>query len=203
MSIITFPSNIWITRMRWEQMRMDLTHTSPMSGASQGVVYGLPRWKVSVEIERMNESDTGAIKALLMKLQGQINQLALWDVGRPTPKGTITGFLTLGSAADLGDDTLTISGGTNGQTLKAGDWLGVGEGQYQQVVMVTDDATVSSGSITVNIQPPLRSAHDLGADVVYDKPKALFRLANPRQGWDYEGDKVQGFTLDLIEDWQA
>jgi hypothetical protein len=203
MSIITFPSNIYVTRMRLEQMRMDLAHTSPQSGVTQAVSYGLPRWKASIEIERLRDSDVGAVKALLMKLKGQINQLALWDLGRPAPLGTITGTLTLSSAAALGDDTLTITGGTNGQTFKAGDWIGIGSDQNQQLVMVTDDATVSTGTVTVNIQPPLRTAHLSGASVTIDKPKALFRVSNPIQGWDYEGQYVSGFTLDLIEDWQA
>jgi hypothetical protein len=189
--------------MRLDQMRMDLTHSSPQTGATQSVVYGLPRWKASIEIERLRDSDIGAVKALLMKLKGQINQLALWDLGRPAPLGTITGTLTLSSAAALGDDTLTITGGTNGQTFKAGDWIGIGSSQNQQLVMVTDDATVGSGTVTVNIQPPLRTAHLSGASVTTDKPKALFRLANPVQGWQYEGQYVSGFTLDLIEDWQA
>lgn len=203
MSIITFPSNIYVTRMRLEQMRMDLAHTSPQSGVTQAVSYGLPRWKASIEIERLRDSDVGAVKALLMKLKGQINQLALWDLGRPAPLGTITGALTLSNIAVLGDDTLTITGGTNGQTFKAGDWIGIGSDQNQQLVMVTDDATVGSGTVTVNIQPPLRSSHLSGASVTIDKPKALFRVSNPIQGWDYEGQYVSGFTLDLIEDWQA
>ena len=202
MSVITFPSNVWVSRMRWEQMRMDLSHTSPQTGVSQSVVYGLPRWKVSLEIDRMNEDDTGAIKALLMKLRGQINQLALWDVGRPKPIGTITGSLQFGSSGSLGDTSITIAGGTNGQTFKAGDWIGVGEDQTRQLVMVTDDATVSSGSVTVNIEPPLRSNHLVSAPIIIDKPTALFRIANTAQGWDSEGQYVTGFTLDLIEDWQ-
>ncbi len=203
MSIITFPSNIYVTRMRMEQMRMDLAHTSPQSGVTQAVTYGLPRWKASIEIDRLRDSDVGPVKALLMKLKGQINQLALWDLGRPYPLGTISGTLTLASSRALGDDTLVITGGTNGQTFKAGDWIGIGSAQNQQLVMVTDDATVSSGTVTVNIQPPLRTAHNSGASVTIDKPKALFRVSNPIQGWDYEGQYVSGFTLDLIEDWQA
>lgn len=203
MSVITFPNNVWVTRMRWEQMRMDLSHTSPQTGVSQSVVYGLPRWKVSLEIDRMNEDDTGTIKALLMKLRGQINQLALWDVGRPRPLGTISGSLQFGSAGSLGDTSIAITGGTNGQTFKAGDWIGVGSDQTRQLVMVTDDATVISGTVTVNIEPPLRGNHALAAPIVIEKPTALFRIANTAQGWDYEGQFVTGFTLDLIEDWQA
>lgn len=203
MSIITFPSDIYVTRMRLDQMRMDLTHSSPQTGVTQAVVFGLPRWKATIEIERMRDSDIGSVKALLMKLRGQINQLALWDFGRPAPLGTITGSLTLSASASAGATSITITGGTNGQTFKAGDWVGVGTGQNQQLCMVTDDATVSSGVVTINIEPPLRNALNSGATVTIDKPKALFRLANPQQGWEYSGEYVTGFTLDLIEDWQA
>lgn len=203
MSIITFPSNIYVTRMRWEQMRMDLSHTSPQSGVSQAVVFGLPRWKVSIEIDRMRDSDVGAVKAFLMKLRGQVNQVALYDLGRPRPLGTISGTLTLSSDRALGDTSLVIAGGTNGQTFKAGDWIGVGSGQTRQLVMVTDDATVSGGSVTVNIEPPLRGAHLSGASVTINQPTALFRLASTTQGWQYTGQYVEGFSMDFIEDWQA
>lgn len=203
MSIITFPDTIDVTRMRWEQQRMDLTHASPQSGTTQAVTYGLPRWVVSLEIDRHRDEDIGAIKALLMKLRGQINQLALWDIGRPSPIGTLSGSLTLSSNENPGSTSIAISGGTNGQTLKAGDWIGLGSDQYQELLMVTDDATVSGGAITVNVEPPVRHQHLSGATVTITKPKALFRLANARQGWDYSGVYVENFTIDLIEDWQA
>lgn len=189
--------------MRLEQLRMDLTHTSAQTGVTQAVVYGLPRWKATIEIERMRDSDVGAVKALLMKLRGQINQLELWDLGRPAPLGTISGTLTLNASASAGATSLVITGGTNGQTFKAGDWIGVGSGQNKQLCMVTDDATVSGGTVTVSIEPPLRNALNSGASVTIDKPSALFRLANSQQGWEYSGEYVSGFTLDLIEDWQA
>lgn len=203
MSIITFPNDIYVNRMRIDLMRMDLTHSSPQTGVTQAVVFGLPRWKATMEIERMRDADIGSVKALLMKLRGQINQLAMWDMGRPAPLGTIAGTLTLSASATLGATSLTITGGTNGQTFKAGDWVGVGTGQTQQLCMVTDDATVTSGTVTVLIEPPLRNALSSGASVVIDKPKALFRLASSQQGWEYSGEYVTGFTLDLIEDWQA
>ena len=197
MSIITFPDDIWVTRMRWEQQRMDLTHTSPQAGVTQAVTYGSPRWTVTLEIDRTREASAGSAKALLMQLRGQINQLALWDVARPVPLGTVSGTLTLSGSHAIGATTLTITGSSG--TVKKGDWLGVGSGQTRQLVMVVADSDASS----VTIEPPLRFAQSNGSAVVYNKPTALFRLSSARQGWDSSGIYLENLTLDLIEDWEV
>jgi hypothetical protein len=197
MSIITFPDDIWVTRMRWEQMRMDLTHTSPQAGVTQAVTYGSPRWTVSLEIDRSREASAGSAKALLMQLRGQINQLALWDIARPTPLGTISGSATLSGNHLVGATTISLSGVSG--TVKKGDWLGVGSGQTRQLVMVVADSNANS----VTIEPPLRFSQSSGTSVVYNKPTALFRLSTARQGWDSSGIYLENLTLDLIEDWEV
>lgn len=181
--------------MRWEQQRMDLTHASPAAGTTQAVTYGLPRWAVTLEIDRMRDSDIGAMKAVMMKLRGQINQLELWDIGRPKPlSGFVGTSVTLSGTHAVGATTLTLSSSV---TLKAGDWVGVGSGQTRQLLMVVAD---SSGT-SVTFEPPLRTSQSTGSAVVFDKPTALFRLSNSRQGWDYSGTYVENLSLDLIEDW--
>jgi len=85
-------------------------------------------------------------------------------------------------------------------TLLAGDLLGIGSGSKQQVVMVTQDATsTGQGNITVNFEHPLRNGFPAGTPVVWDKPKALFRLRQNRPGWEQERARVKGLKLDLIE----
>jgi hypothetical protein len=87
-----------------------------------------------------------------------------------------------------------------GLTLLAGDLLGIGSGSKQQVVMVTQDAvSTGQGNITVNFEHPLRNAFPAGATVIWDKPKALFRLRNNRPGWDYERSRAKNLKFDLVE----
>ena len=203
MSVITFPSTLKVSDAHWEQVRLDLAFNSVFG--SQGVEVDTPRWALTLEAPPMLEQESGDWQALLMNLRGQTRQLALWNTGRSAPRGTMRGTMTLNIAAEQGDTTLSIIAGTEAaKTLKSGDWLGLGTGTTQQVVMVTADATANgSGVISVTVEPPLRNGHLIAAAVTWDKPKALFRRKQSAASWDYKNVSVSGFSLDLIEDWRT
>lgn len=201
MSIIAFPTTLYASRMSWSQVRLDFAFNSAFG--SQGMEVGSPLWAVTLSSDRLYEADAGAWKSLLMQLRGQTNQLSLWDFARPAPRGTMRGTMTISTDAAQGATSLVIvATGENSKTLLAGDLIGLGSGTTQQVVMVTSDATshVSTGVITVTIEPPLRNAFVATSAVTWDKPKALFRRTQSKAGWDYESVFASGFSLDLIED---
>ena len=108
------------------------------------------------------------------------------------------------AATAQGATVMTIYASRQGsKTLLAGDYLGIGAGTTQQVVMVTADAAANaSGVITVSFEPPLRNALTAGAAVAWDRPKALFRRADSRSAWEYEPGTVKGMSLSLVEDWR-
>ena len=205
MAIITFPATLSVARLSWGLQRRDLSFASAFG--SQAVEISSPLWAVSVQFDSVKRTDagTGAWQALLLKLRGKVNQLALWNIARPAPLGTMRGAMTLNAAAIQGAVSLSIAAaGENLKTLLAGDLLGIVAGITQQVVMVTDNATAdATGLIVVNIEPPLRNGFVLGTAVVWDKPAALFRAAQSGQDWDYSGSLVTPRALELIEDWRA
>lgn len=203
MSVITFPTTLYASRLTWAQTRLDLSFTSIFG--SQSVEINPPLWEASLESDQLFEADTGAWQALLLKLRGQTNQLSLWNLARPAPLGTMRGTMTLNTAAAQGDVVLSIIEVTQAtKTLKAGDLLGLGSGITQQVVMVMTDATANgSGIISVTVEPPLRNAHLIAAAVTWDKPTVLFRRKQSQATWDYEATFARGFSLDLIEDWRG
>ncbi len=203
MAIITFPSTLSVASMSWGQKRRDVNNQSLFG--SQAIELSGPLWLTDISAIRGDDAYASAWKALLMKLQGKVNQLSMWDHMRPAPLGTMRGTLTLNSAASMGAVALSVTGGAGqaGTTLKQGDYLQLGSGITQQVVMVLDDATADgSGVIVVNTQPPLRNAFSGGASVVWDKASALFRAQNNDLMWDYSGTSVSGFSLSLQEDWR-
>lgn len=203
MSVIAFPSTLYASRLTWAQTRLDLAFNSIFG--SQSVEVNPPLWEVSLESDQMYEADAGAWQSLLMQLRGQTNQLSLWNLARPAPLGTMRGTMTLNTGAAQGATTISIIAATQAsKTLKAGDLLGIGTSTTQQVVMVMADATANgSGVISVTIEPPLRNAHLIAAEVTWDKPKALFRRKQSQASWDYETTLASGFTLELIEDWRT
>lgn len=204
MSVITLPSTFRIASMTWEQIRNDLEFRS-IFGA-QVLEASPPLWAAMLTASIYSETDSGAFQALLMQLRGKTNQLALYNLGRPSPKGTMRGTMTLNSTAAQGATTLSIvASGENSKTLLQGDLLGLGTGTTQQVVMVVADATSNgSGEISVTVEPPLRNAHSSAAAVTWDAPKVLFRCREAPAKWEYrQGTMVDGFTLNLIEDVRA
>lgn len=203
MAVITMPDTLYMSRMSWGQRRNEAT-TRSIFGA-QTIEVAAPVWIVDLEIDRLNDSESGEWKALMMRLKGQTNQLEVWDKMRPAPIGTMRGTMALSGAHAAGATSLVIDAGVGqaATTLKQGDMLGLGTGLTQQVSMVLADATANgSGVITVTVEPPLRNAFITGAAVTWDKPKGLFRRTNSDAVWDYSGVYSSGFALSLIEDWR-
>lgn len=200
MSVIAFPDNLAISKFSWEQIRMDMAFSSVMG--SQSVEVNVPLWGCSISGVPTKHAESGAWQALMLSLKGQINQLSMWNAGRPQPLGTMRGTMIANGAHAQGATTLNIIAGTEaGKTLKQGDFVGFGSGLTQQVVMVIADATADGlGQISAQIQPALRNNLADSAAITWDKPRVLFRRRNSGSGWDYAPIVVGGFTLDLIED---
>lgn len=201
MSVITFPTTLSVARQTWAQQRNDVEFRS-MFGA-QAVEVTAPLWSTSISAPVDLEINGGAWQAVLMQLRGRTNQLAMFNTGRPVPLGTMRGVMTLGTTAQGATSLVIAASGQAAKTLVAGDYLGVGSGLTQQVVMVTALATSDgSGNITVTIEPPLRNAFTSGSAVTWDRPCALFRRKTSAAQWDYEPKVVSGFSLELLEDFR-
>lgn len=201
--IITYPDSLLAAKLRWGQMPRDASFQS--SFGSQSVETALPLLKATVTPKRFNHQQYAEWETLLLKLQGRKNQLALWNLARPAPQGTMRGAMTLNVAVAQGSSSLTITAGAGqaATTLLAGDLLGLGSGTTQQVVKVLDNATADAGGIiTVAIDSALRNAFIIGAAVTWDKPKALFRRRTSETNIDYTRAQVDGEPLELIEDWR-
>ncbi len=111
-----------------------------------------------------------------------------------------------------GSTALSFEAITNGATgtVKAGDYLAIYDtsstttGKPVQLVMATEDATVSVNSgkdhYSVKIQPKLRQSaddHFIGFSSSYNKSQ--FRLANNTVEWDAGASSLYGFTFEFTE----
>lgn len=203
MSVIQFSESLERVEMTWGIKRNDSDFRSIFGSQAQEV--SAPLWEATLSAPMAPEYMSGGWKALLMQLKGRVNQIALWDMARPIPVGTMRGDMILPTGATQGDNTLSIStdASQSGKTLKQGDMLGLGTGTTQQVVMVVEDATADvDGNISVTIEPSLRNTFSASSVVTWNKPKALFRKNDSTSGWKYTGHMAEGFSLNLIEDWR-
>lgn len=210
MAVITLPSALAIASRSgntFGQRRFDLVGAGDAAGTSQVRLFGPPKWAMSLRCpEGVTINEGVEWETLLLQLRGAINHLQAWDVNRPAPRGTMRGTLTLSGAVAAGATTASITGGAGqaGTTLRKGDPLQFGTGVgTSQLVRVTADATANgSGVISVTFEPPARIAFSGGASVTWDKASAYFKSTNDGSDWNYHGTQaMQGFALDLIENW--
>lgn len=175
------------------------SNDSPLSGYSQTVSMPGAKWGWSLDFGNHGDARREAIEAFLLRLSGRQHRVSLWDLKRPRPRGTcnLSGVTVHASAAQFAE-TLQLAGCGAGNTLLAGDWIGLVSGQ---VVRVVADATANgSGQITVEVRHMLRTAVSAGSAVTLDRPTALYvrtdsGLAMPRQPGRVQPD----FSVEFVE----
>jgi len=208
MSIITLPTDVGVLRVEWGIKRFDLEHMGSDSGASQARLLAPPRWTAAlIGPEHNTAAQAAAWRDFIFSLNGRVNQLALYDLGNTAPRGTMRGTLTFSASASAGATSVSITGGAGqaATTLLKGDWLGFGQsGSSRQLVSVAADATANgSGVISLTLRQPLRYAVTSGDSVTWDKPTALFRQTTAESRWSHQASIRTGYSLDLIESWEA
>lgn len=178
MTTFAFPSLSVVepNAMTWGQRANTLVHVSPLSGQVQTVELPGARWLLSVNFAALQAADRALMEAFLARLRGQANRFTAHDFSKPVPRGTYRGTLTTSGSIAAGATAVTITGGGAAQTLLAGDKLSIGG----ELKIWTQNATANgSGVITGSVEPPFRAAISSGAAVAWDRPTALFMLAEP------------------------
>jgi hypothetical protein len=179
---------------------------SPINRARQVLARDGTRWMCELDFTNLTPIAAGRVHALIARMKGGAETVALWDFARPTPKGSAApwpggGTTTTWSGPTLWSGPTTWSGPTpptapalrtdvaagaeslptwgwaaSALVLRAGDRLGLGGRLY----MVTDDAgttTDSVGRATVSIAPPLRVAALAGDAIATTSPTTTFEIA--------------------------
>ncbi len=199
MGVIQVPVGLSVARQTWIQQRNDVEFRSMFGAQAQEA--SAPLWSTSITASLKRPA---LWQAMMLQLRGRTNQLELWNMGRPQPLGTMRGAMTMAAAAQGATSLAITASGQATKTLLAGDYLGVGAGLTQQVVMIIADAVADgTGAITVTTEPALRNAFAGGAIVTWYRPCALFRRKDSSSQWEYEPGVVKGMMLDLLEDWRA
>lgn len=144
---------------------------APNDSSEQVVDMLNDRWVFELTLPVENYADAAAVEAFLNSFRGQFNTVNAWHFARPEIRGTLAGTLTTSGSQAQGASSLVVTGGTNGQTVKAGDVFGAGG----QLLMASADATVAAGVVTIPLVNRLRAAIATGQAVTTSKPKAVFR----------------------------
>lgn len=199
--ILTWP-DFPIGAVRWYMQHQQAVYASQFG--KQAITTAAPLWKVHITGLTEDRDLARRIGLFFDKIKGYVNQVALYNIEHPEPAGTMRGDMRLYVAANQGDTSITLrSAGNAGNTLLSGDYLGLGNLVTQQVVQITDDAAADNNSvITVNLNTPLRNSFSAGDPVTWDRPKALFRLAELPEGIEFTPSYANPWSVVLIEDWR-
>lgn len=160
----------------------------------------LPGWRWRVRLSVAMSGPTGKVargraEALLTHLRGGGNDIAVWHPNKPVPLGTLTGSPTVAVQAAAGASTVTITA-TNGQTLLAGDRIGL----VGTVYMVAADTVAAGGVMVITLCNPLRALAAVGTAVVLTRPTVVCIPTEPSVMLPYQGTSIaQAIELDLVE----
>ena len=184
---LTPPSPFNLSRLSLTGVSATSRNTSPFTLQTQQYNWPGQAWLGSVDCPPMKRADAETIIAFL--LAAQRGTFYFQDYANTTPRGTVTGTLTVASATANGT-TLGISGATG--TFAVGDWLQISTSLYK-VVQV-------NSSSSVDLFPALRKSYAGGTAITYTNAKGVFRLASPSTEWAIGEASIYGVGFAIIED---
>jgi hypothetical protein len=228
----TWPENFRVNSFEMRVQPNTRVFVSPFTGTAQVADYTGERWKVMIGIAEGGEMSAAtkalaaAMEAFIDRLRGPLNSIALYNLRRPEPLGTlrdgvainvVNGSLAAVTVQNGAAVTIpTISGSPinmtaiaqgastgfiqtyAGRTLLAGDHFGLANGQnVRQLVDTTADG---AGVMAVEFFPRARA--DIAAyagPIVWNKPTANFMLKSDGVPITHRPGMYDSTSLDLIE----
>jgi hypothetical protein len=160
---------------------------SPFTFQTQQYNWSGQAWMGSVECPPMVRADAEEIIGFL--LAAQRGTFYFQDYANPSPRGAVTGTLTVNTAT-ANTSTLGISGATG--SFAVGDWLQISTSLYKVII-----ATSSS---SVEVFPALRKSYAGSTPITKTNAKGVFRLADPKTDWSIELAGIYGIAFGIVED---
>lgn len=179
---IALPTSGGYARIEFRASNVVGVSTSPFTFQQQLVRHQGARWEADVTVAEMERPAAEEWIAALTSLRGAWGTFRLADPGGATPRGTWAGTPLVKGSGQTGE-TLLVDGFSAGATVKAGDYLQIGDRLYKVLI----DATAVGGEITLDIWPRLRESPADNAVITTSSAKGLFRLSGNQNGWSLEG----------------
>lgn len=198
---LTLPSHTGIAQIEFRAINTVGMSMSPFTYAQQVVAHSGQRWEADITLPSMKREDAEQWIAWLVSLNGQLGTFLLGDPTASTPRGSAGGTPLVNGASQVGG-SLTIDGCTADQTgwLKAGDYIQLGSGSTATLHKVLQDVdSDSSGNVSLDIWPYIRTAPADNATVVTSNTVGNFRLASNEQSWSVNEATIYGLTFGAFE----
>lgn len=198
---LSTPNEIGIASIELSVTNAVAVSRSPFTFSQQVHSYAGQMWSASISVPPLRKEYIEPWVAFLVSLKGQAGTFLLGDPNNVTPRGVATGT-PLVKGADQTGETLEIDGATISTTgwLKAGDYiqLGVSASATLHKVLVDADSD-TSGNVTLEIWPGIRTAPADDAAVTVNDCKGVFRLSSNQQSWSINEASAYGLQFDAME----
>ena len=184
---LTPPSPFKVSKLSLTGMSATSRNISPFTFQTQQYNWSGQAWMGSVECPPMVRADAEEIVGFL--LAAQRGTFYFQDYANPSPRGAVTGTLTVNTAT-ANTSTLGISGATG--SFAVGDWLQISTSLYKVII--------ANSSSSVEVFPALRKSYAASTPITKTNAKGVFRLADPKTDWSIELAGIYGIAFGIVED---
>lgn len=175
------PAELRKAKISWLQMTRVGAGESDWTYQSQVQVGAGQRWVLDISTPPLTLEVGEPIIAFLCALNGQEGTFYMGDSLNIASRGSLVGSLIVDNFAVAGTSTLPIDHGEGGTGMPAvGDWLEL-DGCLYKVIKVNT-------TVSVDVWPRLRMAHEVGTEIIYANTKGIFRLTAPVP-WESDGER--------------
>tara|TARA_R110000803_G_scaffold33740_1_gene73820 strand:- start:755 stop:1363 length:609 start_codon:yes stop_codon:yes gene_type:complete len=161
------------------------------------------RFSFTMSYPLIKRSEFAPIMAFIMKQRARKENFTITMPSFLDAQGNESGTLLVNGVHAVADTTIAIDGfaGDGAGRLKAGDFI---KFAHDKVYMIVEDVTSSSGSATVTIEPPLRTALTNDSSVTYDSVPFNVHFLSDVQEFtsnqnDKDGNLLFNYEFDVIE----
>lgn len=198
---LTLPTHTGLMNVNLRAVNTVAISTSPFTYKQQIHSHSGQRWEAEISLPPMRRANAEIWVSFLLSLKGPKGTFLLGDPICKTAQGNLGGT-PLVNGADQTGDTLAIDGCSASVTdwVKAGDYIQLGSGSSSTLHKVLQDAdSNSTGEVSLDIWPSIRTAPADDAAVTTSNAVGLFRLASGIQDWSVNNIEVYGITFACVE----
>jgi len=197
MTTYAIPTTVGFSSVEFGLQNNNQVFESPLSNSIQVSELTGARWYATFNLPPMKKDNALEYIGFLQRLQGRVHSFFGYDANHRSPSGTIAGSTLLVNGADQTGTSLILDGGANSTlVLKAGDFFSVNN----ELKMVTANATTdSSGDVTVNFVPSLRSSPSNDASITTVNPVCTMKLMGDSTTYSINTSSIYGISFSGVE----
>ena len=197
MTTYAIPTTVGFSSVEFGLQNNNQVFESPLSKHIQVAELTGARWYGTFNLPPMAKANALEYIGFLQRLQGRVHSFYGYDANHRSPSGTIAGSTLLVDGASQTGTSLNLDGGANSTlVLKAGDFFSVNN----ELKMITTNATTdSSGDVTVNFVPSLRSSPSNNAVITTTNPVCSMKLTTDSATYSINNANLYGISFVGLE----